>query len=78
MSWWKPKPEPEEIALTDAAMRVRMQLQSLGSASPNEIDRAWARIIADSLRLSGYALVKLPMEDVAAMNHMAAHPGGNA
>lgn len=57
MSWWKPKPAPEEEALTRAAMRVRMQLQSLGSASPNEIDRAWARIIADSLEISGWKLV---------------------
>lgn len=56
MSWWKPKPTPEEAVLTQAAMRVRMEIQGLRSASPNEIDRAWARIIAESLEISGWRL----------------------
>jgi len=59
MSWWKREPTPEEQALALAACRIRMQMENRGSGSPNEIDRAWARIIADSLELSGFALTRV-------------------
>jgi hypothetical protein len=50
MRWWKRAPDAEEAVLIAAAMRLRMEIENLGSASPNKIDRAWAAVLADSLR----------------------------
>lgn len=44
-----------------AAVRIRMALSGAGSGSPTEIDRGWARIMADTLDTYGYRLVREPV-----------------
>lgn len=59
MRWWRREQTPEEAILARAACSIRMQMAGQNSGSPNEIDRAWARIIAETLDAHGFQLVKV-------------------